>query len=793
MIKVLGASGSLEHNRECISFQVNANTIIDAGNVVRPLAGKAHLVEHVFITHSHFDHILDLPFLIEKHFEKRHKPLTIYGLKSTIDHLQEHLFNNVIWPKFQTIIHPEKNQPLLDFKVLEINQPEIIEGTLITPVSAKHMAGSCGYIVEQNDQACLISGDTYLNAELVDTLNSHTKINSLFIDTSFPSDFEALAKTSQHLTPKLLQQLVAEINRQITIYPYHLKPNYEAQIITELNTLEFKHPIGKVLQSGDSFDLSSAKQNVQPSQVLQPEDTSKKQLNALLTTAQALSSETNVDKLLEQILSAAMEFTQADGGTLYRLTENEKELSFTVLKNHSLDIAMGGTNQQISWPNLPLYLPSGDYNEEMVATFCAVHKELISIPDVYNNPHFNFKGTKEFDQKTGYRSKSMLVVPLLNSNQELVGVLQLLNKQDSQGQTITFSDSDQQHALALASQAAISLTNSLLIRDLEKLFESILATITKAFDEKCSFTGGHVRQVAELSDIIAKGIDADQRFYKDIHYDKDNLHEIRIAALLHDVGKIATPEFIMQKATKLEKTQDRIHWIADRIEILKRDLYIEYLEKHGTDKEISLQTLQQAQAELEQHLNFIRNNNKGAHYLSDEALNKLQTLATLTYKTNIKTKPLLTDDELYNLQTRAGTLNPEEREKIMDHARVSLEILNTLPFPKKYQKVINIAANHHEKLDGTGYPRGLKNEEIGFEDRILVLADLYEALSSKDRPYKEPNKLSTIFKILTSMANAGQIDKKLLRFFYESRTYEVYNQYLNPEQLDEIKFELEDE
>ena len=480
---------------------------------------------------------------------------------------------------------------------------------------------------------------------------------------------------------------------------------------------------------------------------------------------------------------------EKNAGTLYRLSDNQQELVFTVVQNRSLDIHMGGTAEPITWDNLALQHADGSNNEQMVATYCALHKKLVHIESVYDDEHFNFEGTKNFDSSTGYHSKSMLVIPLLNSSHELLGVLQLINKIDDKGNSAAFTHADQQNASALASQAAISLTNSLLIKELETLFESVISTITKAFDEKCSFTGGHVRLVAELSGIIAEGIHQDKTVYKDINYSPDNLHEIRIAALLHDVGKISTPEFIMQKSTKLEKLLDRIDWISERFEILKRDAQIEYLQNKTADNKAKYETKIN---QLDSQLEFIAQCNKGGRYLQDADLQRIEDIASQRIVINGKEMPLLNEDEKQNLSIRAGTLNQQEREKIMDHARVSLEILSTLPFPKKYKRVVNIAANHHEKLDGSGYPRGLTDAEIGFEDRILILADLYEALSSKDRPYKEPNPLSQIFKILISMANDGHIDKKLLRFFYESGTYKVFNQYLTPNQIDDITFDLED-
>lgn len=792
MIKVLGASGSLDKDKACISFQLNETTIIDAGNIIRALGESSSLIEHVFLTHAHFDHILDLPFLIETHFNKRKTPLKIYALKPTLDILQTHIFNGVVWPKFQNIQHSVLKSPLLTFKEIQLGEEITAGDTIVKAIDAVHSEGACGYLVKQNNIGCLITGDTYLNPNIAKIVNQDNSIQSLLIDTSFPSNLDELATESKHLTPKLLKTVLDEIKRPIAVYPYHLKPAYETQILDELTHSDFDSTIKKVLDAGDELDVFGSTIHImQPTS--ETSDVSYQQLQSLLATAQALSSETNLDKLLEMIVQQAINFSKADAGTLYRVSDNKKELIFTVVQNRSLDIYMGGTAKPISWENLPLYLEDGLPNEQMAATYCALNKKIINIDCVYKDANFNFEGTKKFDANTGYRSKSMLVVPLLNSNNQLLGVLQLINKMDNAGNILPFRQPDQQNTSALASQAAISLTNALLIKELETLFESVIGTITKAFDEKCSFTGGHVRLVAELSQIISQGIAEDNTVYKDINYSADDLHAIKIAALLHDVGKIATPEFIMQKSTKLEQVYDRINVIGARIEILKRDAQIKYLQDSLADNPNSqFKAEYEAKVrELDELYQFLKKINTGEDFLQQEALNRIESLTYYTYQASGHSVPLINEDEKINLSIRSGTLNNAEREKIMDHARVSLEVLQTLPFPAKYKSVVDIAANHHEKLDGSGYPRGLKDADISLEDRILILADLYEALSSRDRPYKDPNTLSQTFKILSSMANDGLIDKTLLRFFFESGLYKKYNQHLDSAQIDEIILEID--
>ncbi|QKI88793.1 HD domain-containing phosphohydrolase [Thiomicrorhabdus xiamenensis] len=794
MLTVLGASGSLDQGRNCTSFLVGEHILIDAGSVMQPLGKKSLRIEHVLLTHSHFDHIADLPFLIETHFAERRRPVKLYASRATLLAVKEHLFNGVIWPEFQTIEHPKHKIPMLEFVEVEEEVPFRIGAYQFTPVAAKHTVPTFGFLVKKGKRSCLISGDTYVNPELTQRINRDPEINSLIIETSFPSSLNTIAERSQHLTPELLKQQLNDLNRPLAIYLYHLKPAHETEIRQELQNQGL--PISKILATGDSF--SPFAQYGTFRERIFSESSEKKQLRSLLHIAQSLSAQTNTDRLIESILKEAMDLSGADAGTLYTLSEDKQKLQFTVVQNRSLKIKMGGTQNPISWEPLSLYHRDGTPNGKMAAVLCALSKEAINIPDAYSDTDFDFSGTRAFDDKTGYRSQSMLVIPLLDRDQRLLGVLQLINKQDKSGQVQPFNQQDQQNTMALASQAAISLNNSLLIKRMEELFEAFAHAITKAFDEKSSFTGIHIRQVAKLATLIAKAIDEDETVYKDVNYTPEMHHTIKIAALVHDVGKIATPESILQKATKLEAIYDRIESVRLRFAILERDLRLQALQKRienlgqapspvnaNDDRELHSEI-----QELYDQFEFLKSMNTGREFVEQTHLQKIQKLAQISFELDGKQHPLLSGDEVVNLSIQRGTLNDAERETIMDHARISLEILQTLPFPEQYERIVDIAANHHEKLDGSGYPRGLTASELTLEDHIMILADLYEALSSPERPYKQPLSLQQVANILCSMANHGEIDKTLLRFFFESGAYQNYNTELNPEQLTDFELKL---
>jgi len=497
----------------------------------------------------------------------------------------------------------------------------------------------------------------------------------------------------------------------------------------------------------------------------------------------SLSAESNREKLLETILVQAKSFTNSDGGTLYMMSDDKKHLKFNVVQTDSLDIRMGGTQDEITWPELPLYKQDGQENREMVAALCALTGEQINIDDVYESKDFNFEGTKQFDQNTGFRSKSMLVIPMKNYQGDVVGVLQLLNRQDDKNEVVVFNKEDEESTLSLSSQAAMAITNLQLINELEELLESFIKSIASAIDSKSPYTGGHVRKVAELSVLIANALnESEDEKYRELKYNEEELNEIRIAALMHDIGKITTPEYVVDKATKLETITDRIEEVKFKFEILKRDLEIEYLKKemlylgaNKTDEIIKLKEEHQIKVnQLDSDYAFIEVANKGSEFMSEDKIERINKIAKQVYYINGERHSILTQDEIYNLSIRAGTLNNEERVKINDHVVISIKMLNALPFPKKLSRVPEIAGGHHEKINGNGYPLGLKGDELSLESRILAIADVFEALTAADRPYKPAKKLSEAMKIIGFMVKDGELDGDLVDFFYEKNLHMKY-------------------
>ncbi len=290
----------------------------------------------------------------------------------------------------------------------------------------------------------------------------------------------------------------------------------------------------------------------------------------------ALSAEKNINRLMEMILSEARAFTNADGGTLYIMSDDESKLIFTIIQNDSINVRMGGTKGRITWPSVKMKNDDGSPNHSNVSSHAAITGEAVNIDDVYSAKGFNFSGTKKFDRENGYRSKSMMVVPMRNHENEIIGVLQLINALDPKtGEVISFSPESQEMTLSLASQAAVALTNNQLIHDLESLLESFIKTIAAAIDEKSPYTGGHIRRVAQLTMAIAHKInEVKSGPFADTGFSADQLKELRMAAWLHDMGKITTPEHVIDKAKKLQTVYDRFNEIKARMEIIKKDYLI---------------------------------------------------------------------------------------------------------------------------------------------------------------------------------------------------------------------------
>ncbi len=508
-------------------------------------------------------------------------------------------------------------------------------------------------------------------------------------------------------------------------------------------------------------------------------------LNDLNTIGAALSSERDINRLLESILTSAMKITNADAGTLYLVDAAKQVLTFEILHNDSLKIRMGGTSgNPIPFYPIALY-HDGKPNLAMVVSYSVLRGETVNIPDAYIAEGFDFSGTKNFDAKTGYHSRSFLSVPMRNHEHEIIGVLQLINALEvTSGEVKQFSKDDQQLLESLASQAAIALSNRRLIQQLEELFESLINLINTAIDDKSPYTGGHCERVPALTMMLAEAANrAKPDALKDFNLTDKDRYELKIAGMLHDCGKITTPVHVVDKSTKLQTIYDRIGLINTRFEVLKRDAEIEMIKGDRTKAQYTAFIKQ-----LDDDREFLRRCNIGSEKMQDADIARVRQIAQYQWcNEQGRQTGFLSAEEVENLTIRAGTLTAAEREIINHHINVTIKMLEALPWPNHLKNVPEYAGGHHERMDGRGYPKGLMREQMSVQARVMGIADIFEALTAQDRPYKEGKTLTESLTILGKFKENGHIDPDLFDVFIREKVYLAYaKQFLKPEQIDEV-------
>jgi HD-GYP domain-containing protein (c-di-GMP phosphodiesterase class II) len=565
----------------------------------------------------------------------------------------------------------------------------------------------------------------------------------------------------------------------------------------------------------------------------------------------ALSAEPDPERLRERILMEAKTFTNADAGTLY-LKHKAKELRFQIVRNDSLGIALGGSVGEVcDLPPVPLINETGEPNMNNVASYCAITGEIVNVADAYQPPGgLDFSGTGEFDRRLGYRSQSFLTVPLKNHSGIVIGVLQLINAKDAAGKVVPFDESIVPMVSALASQAAVSIDNRLLIDELKHLLNAFIGVIATAIDTKSPYTGGHCQRVPLITELLVRAAcNSRDGPFAGFDLTEQEWYELRVACWLHDCGKVTTPEHIVDKATKLECIYDRIHEVRMRFEVLKRDAEIGMLKAQlaGGDA-AALRAAYEAQcAVLDDEFAFVGECNAGGEFMAPEKIARLNQIAQRTWLRTLSNRignsyaerkrrdaiperqlpvleHLLEDrydhisereglrlsaegnawafnmkvpereanlGEIYNLSISRGTLTEEDRYRINEHMAQTIVMLESLPWPRHLSRVPEYAGGHHEKMDGTGYPRGLKGEQMSIPARVMAIADIFEALTAADRPYKAPKTLSEALKIMRFMVKDRHIDPDLFRLFVQSGVYEQYaREHLSPEQIDHVDVKM---
>ncbi|OQX73951.1 MAG: hypothetical protein B6D59_04065 [Campylobacteraceae bacterium 4484_4] len=758
-IRFLGVDGSKSQKSGGTCVQAGREVIIDAGNILQSLGDEAAKIRHVFLTHSHLDHINDLPYLIEAFFDRREEPLKIYALAETIRTLRSSLFNWEIWPDFEKISllnAPQKSA--IEFIPLIPGQTYSFDDVSLTPVMLNHTVPTSGYIIQKGSYKTLYATDTYLSESIKEALEDDYEITSLIIDCSFPSSMKTLAKKTKHLTPLLIRQLLKAIDREIELYITHIKPQYREEVVSELKQMDLFKSGGRVVENMEYlYHEGFGTYESDHAHIIK-----------------LLAKEKDIDQIFKTILLEAMKYTKSEGGTIY--LKEKDALKFKVVVNQELGIF----ESDIDWPKVPLYI-DGSPNRSNVSALCALEKRVIHIEDVYHESGYDFSGMKAFDAKNGYRSQSMLVIPMLDHEENLIGVLQLINKRSGM-KISSYQPGEIETTLAYAAYAAVALTKMRLVEDMEELLLSFMRSIAYAIGEKSAYGYAHINRVSDLMDMIARSVHRDNEQYGDISYSRDEFKELRIAALVHDIGKIAIPDYILDKGTKLQTLHDRIGEIRERFLNAIHQQKIELLELEcATLKgEVELEMVpiresyQKSIEQLIDDLEFVERVNQPVGYLSDGDLKRIRQIGQKYYVLKDQKVYLLSEDEMENLSIRVGSLNEKEKEIVNAHAKIGYEMLRKLNFPQKFQRVPLIAGFHHEKLNGKGYPMGLTEEQIPLEVRMLTIADIFEALTAIDRPYKRGKSVEDAIEILEKMAKNGEIDADLVHFLKANGIFHRY-------------------
>jgi len=554
---------------------------------------------------------------------------------------------------------------------------------------------------------------------------------------------------------------------------------------------------------------------------------SRRKLDLVTRAGVSITREHDVSNILEITLNTARNLTNADAGTIYMVDEifsgnpidpgeiADRTLKFVALQNESMNTNLKGDDIDLM-PPVPLTLDDKP-NLNNVSAYCANTGEMLNFADVYDAEGFDFSGTRAYDEASGYRSQSMLVIPLEDHENNIIGVLQLINRRADNDSITAFSAEDIELVQSVSFPAAASITTQRLINEQVVLFNAFVTVLAEGLGEKSPHTYNHIRRVAALGEAMSASLSNwDDGMYASVKFDEDEMAEIRLAGWLHDIGKITTPEHIVSKQVKLQFVMDRFEMIVERFNSKMKDYRIAMLEqqlaalKQGADAATLAAFEEQCREQTEtlaQQLEQLFPYNRGSESVGDEQAALIETLSQLEVNREYSgeviidhgfpllkrlqrsrdTGTLIDDWEKTNLLIQRGTLNEEERDAINNHAERSWRWLMALPFPRKQKRLALYAGAHHEHLNGSGYPNGLSGKDMPMQARILAIADVYEALVANDRPYKEPMQLSQAMSILGDMVKRGDLDGELMKIFLQSGGYLKYaEEHLDPAQIDEV-------
>lgn len=513
-------------------------------------------------------------------------------------------------------------------------------------------------------------------------------------------------------------------------------------------------------------------------------------LETLIKTGRIFSQNKSFSEIFSELMQTFCAITGAEGGSLYIYDHNSKTLKVVVMTNTPLGVSKVVDQFDAlkikGFIEVPTVI-NGEKNLKTVSVCSFLENRKILVLSLEDDTEFDFTNTRNFDRANNYQTRNLAVLPLTGHNGEVIGVLQLINCNSD-----VFSAMMQPFIDAIAGQTGIMLSNALLVNKTQELMSAIIEMIGVAIDEKSPHTAGHCQRVEALTMLIAGELEKEKKDpkYKHFKLSNEQRRELRIAALLHDIGKIITPTHILEKQTKLYTLDDKINLLNERMRSwqLTRELHHlhEKLRAENLEHLITQPTTEHHQ--LEEDFHFLEEVNKGNIFVDEKTRQRLTEISNrLIGAANGRTPPhLINQDELDNLKIQRGTLNPSERKIMEDHVSISIRLLSSIPWPSELNKVVEYAGAHHENLNGTGYPNRLTGDQMALPARILGLADRFEGLSAPDRPYRSTKMmLSRVMMILEDMANKEEIDRDLFNFFKNKKLHLKYaHQYLPKEIID---------
>jgi len=466
------------------------------------------------------------------------------------------------------------------------------------------------------------------------------------------------------------------------------------------------------------------------------------EIGDILNIGIEITTEKNKNRLLEKMLDKAIGIAGCDAGTLYVLKDGC--LHFKIMKTLSMGIDRGAKGEAIDLPPVAL-------KEENVCAYSAIHKELVNIPNVYDSEQFDFSGPVRYDKMTGYHTESMLVIPMEDAEGKVIGVIQLINKLDENGRIVCFTDEDAFILRSLGSMAAVSLSNMIYLEELKLQMQSFVQAFATAIDKRTPYNGSHTRKVTEYAVLVAERLnELYLRGEGGESFDATRIEQLSLAAGLHDIGKMIVPLSVMNKSTRLDGSYKGIE---------DRFLYLRLLyERDMLRGELSESDCAARLSELDSDKKLIDSADT-AGFLSDDMLSRIDEMANHCYRGKDGTViPYLTNDELSRLRIRKGTLTKDERAIMESHVSMTSEILKQVYLTDSYKDALRFAGEHHEFLDGSGYPNHLQSGSLSTETRILTAVDIFDALTCTDRPYKKPMPRDRAINILKEMVAEGKLD-----------------------------------